>query len=164
MIVRPAVAGDAGAIAAIYAHHVATGTATFDTEAPGEAEWAAKIAELAARGWPFLVAADGPVLGYAYATQLRDRPGYRFACEDSIYVAAQALGHGVGSALLERLIAASTDAGFHQMIAVIGGGAAASVALHEKFGFHHVGRLHHVGHKFGTWLDTVYMQRALVEQ
>jgi phosphinothricin acetyltransferase len=114
------------------------------------------------RGWPFLVAErDGAVAGYAYATLFRDRAAYAQTCEDSIYVADAARGGGVGSALLAGLVKAARVCGFQQMIAVIGGGEPASVALHAKSGFVHAGRLRNVGRKFGRLLDTVYMQRDL---
>lgn len=161
-VIRPATEADATAVAAIYAHHVAHGTASFDTEARSVADTTAKIVECRARGWPFLIfESDGEVSAYAYATQFRDRPAYRFACEDSIYVRHDRHGRGIGSALLTALIAAAEVASFRQMIAVIGGGEPASVALHAKGGFAHAGRMQSVGRKFGRWLDTVYMQRAL---
>lgn len=154
--------GDAAAIATIYAHHVAHGTASFDTEPRSERATAARIAECAAHGWPFLVAeADGAVIGYAYATQFRDRPAYRSTCENSIYISPDHVGQGVGTLLLEALLDAATDAGFRQMIAVIGGAEPASVALHKKSGFVEAGRMRSVGRKFGQWLDTLYMQRSL---
>jgi len=160
--IRSATAADAPAIAAIYAHHVRHGTATFDIEPPPVEHWAEKIEAITARDWPFLVAeAEGEVAGYAYTTQFRDRPAYARTCEDSIYVRAAWHGRGIGAALLNALCAAAIDSGFHEMIAVIGGGEPASVALHAKAGFHHVGRLQRVGAKFGRLLDTVYMQRSL---
>ncbi len=160
--IRPATIADASQIAAIYAHHVLHGTATFDSEPPSEEFWQAKLADFLSRGWPFVVAADGDaILGYAYASQFRDRPAYRFSCEDSIYVRADVLGRGVGSTLLTALVDAAGQAGFTQMLAVIGGGEPASVALHARLGFRHAGRMEKVGFKFGRWLDTVYMQRAL---
>ncbi|HSJ78681.1 MAG TPA: GNAT family N-acetyltransferase [Erythrobacter sp.] len=160
--IRPARPGDAQAVCDIYAFHVAHGTATFDTAAPDVAAWAEKIAAVTERGWPFLVAKrDGVVLGYSYATQFRDRAAYARTCENSIYVAADARGGGVGSALLAALVAAAQTVGFEQMIAVIGGGEPASVALHGKCGFVHAGRMRNVGFKFGRRLDTVYMQRDL---
>jgi L-amino acid N-acyltransferase YncA len=162
VVIRPACEGDAQAIAAIYAWHVANGTATFDTIAPDAAEWAEKITDFAARGFPFLVAArGGEVRAYAYAARFRDRAAYAHTCEDSIYVAHAARGAGIGTALLAALIAAAQESGFRQMIAVIGGGEPASVALHGKCGFVHAGRMRHVGRKFGALLDTVYMQRDL---
>lgn len=162
LVVREAVAGDAAAIAAIYAHHVLHGTATFDTEPPDAAFWRDRIADLAARGWPFVVADAGDgAIGYAYATQFRDRPAYREACEDSIYIAPDAMGRGVGRALLTALLAGAAAAGFREMIAVIGGAEPASVALHARLGFVEAGRMRNVGIKFGRRLDTLYMQRSL---
>lgn len=162
LLVRPAEPADGDEVSEIYAFHVAHGTATFDAEAPGAADMAEKIGHVRAKGWPFLVAEDQrQVVGYAYATQFRDRAAYRFTCENSIYVKDGERAKGVGSALLQALLTEAEAAGFKQMIAVIGGGEPASVALHARCGFAHVGRLHHVGRKFGRWLDTVYMQRTL---
>ena len=160
--IRVADPRDAEAIRAIYAYHVAHGTASFDTVAPDGGFWTAKIGDVLARGWPFLVAeAEGVVVGYAYATQFRDRAAYAHTCENSIYIAQDARGTGIGAKLLGRLIEAAAAAGFEQMIAVIGGGEPASVALHGKLGFTHAGRMRQVGYKFGRKLDTVYMQREL---
>ncbi|MCL9999451.1 MAG: N-acetyltransferase family protein [Erythrobacter sp.] len=157
--IRPAYEGDAQAIAAIYAWHVANGTATFDTAAPDAAAWAEKIADFAARGHPFLVAErGGAVVAYAYAGRFRDRAAYAHTCEDSIYISHDARGQGIGSALLPALIDAARASGFAQMLGVIGGGEPASVALHAKCGFVHAGRMRNVGKKFGRLLDTVYMQ------
>jgi phosphinothricin acetyltransferase len=160
--VRIAEPRDAAAIAAIYAHHVAHGTASFDTDPRSEAATAEKIAECASRGWPFLVAElDGMVVGYAYASQFRDRPAYRTTCENSIYISPAYIGQGVGTLLLAALIEAATAAGFRQMIAVIGGAEPASVALHARAGFREAGQMRSVGRKHGRWLDTVYLQRSL---
>jgi phosphinothricin acetyltransferase len=162
--VRPARENDAAAIAAIYAHHVAHGTASFDTDPRSEAETAAKINECTNRGWPFLVAElDGRVIGYAYATQFRDRPAYRTTCENSIYLDPAYLGRGVGTLLLDALVEAATAAGFRQMIAVIGGAEPASAALHARAGFVETGRMRSAGRKHGRWLDTLYMQKSLGE-
>jgi|SRR5579863_6033035 len=162
MIIRDARRSDGEAIAAIYAHHVRHGTATFDTVPRTVAETEAKIADCAARNWPFLVAeSEARILGYAYATQLRDRTAYAFACENSIYIDPGHLGQGVGKALLGALLLAAEAAGFRQMIAVVGGGEAASIALHASLGFRHTGHLQSVGYKFARWLDTDYMQIAL---
>ena len=162
MEIRDVSSADAEAIAAIYAHHVLTGTASYEVEPPAVAETRAKIERITGRGWPFLVAAEqGEVVGYAYAEQLRDRPAYRFTCENSIYVRAERTGRGVGRALLIELCARCEELGFRQMIAVIGGAEPASIALHERCGFEVAGRLRSVGWKKGRWLDTVYMQRQL---
>lgn len=160
--IRSALATDAPAITAIYAHHVLNGTATFDTEPPSEAFWREKISHILDRGWPYLVAEQADELvGYAYATQFRDRAAYSHTCEDSIYVAPGRGGAGIGTQLLDALADAAASAGFQQMIGVIGGGEPASVALHGKCGFVEAGRMREVGYKFGRLLDTVYMQRDL---
>lgn len=160
--IRPAQVGDAPAIAAIYAFHVANGTASFDTVPRSESETAARLADCVERGWPFLVAEqDGAVVGYAYASQFRDRPAYASTCENSIYVSPAHVGQGIGRALLSTLIQAAEKAGFRQMIAVIGGAEPASAALHRNAGFVEAGRMRSVGRKFGRWLDTLYMQLAL---
>lgn len=162
LAIRAALPADAPAIAAIYAHHVLHGTATFDTEPPGADTWREKIEHCAQRGWPFLVAErEGAVCGLAYATQFRDRPAYSRTCENSIYVDQRQIGAGIGRALLSQLIAAAQAAGFEQMIAVIGGAEPASVALHSRLGFVEAGRMRNVGHKFGRTLDTLYMQLGL---
>jgi L-amino acid N-acyltransferase YncA len=160
--IRQARAADAAELAAIYAHHVLHGTASFDTEPPTAEAWVDKLEGIAARGWPFLVAeVNQYVAGYAYATQFRDRPAYASTCENSIYVAASLVRQGVGTILLSALIDAARACGFEQMIAVIGGAEPASVALHAKAGFAEAGRMRNVGRKFGRTLDTLYMQRDL---
>jgi phosphinothricin acetyltransferase len=161
--IRAATPADAEAIAAIYAHHVLHGTATFEEVPPEPAEIARRQAEIAGRGLPYLVAeSGGRVLGYAYAGPLRPRSAYRFTLEDSIYLDPVATGRGLGRRLLDRLIADCTAHGARQLVAVIGDSAnAASVALHARAGFRHVGTLRSVGFKFGRWLDTVQMQRPL---
>jgi len=160
--VRAAKRADAESIAAIYAHHVAHGTASFDTKPRSVAETAARIVECDNHGWPFLVAdAGGEVVGYAYATQFRDRPAYRSTCENSVYIHPDFIGQGAGTQLLNALVKAATRAGFRQMIAVIGGAEPASVALHSRAGFVEAGRMRSVGRKHGRWLDTLYMQLSV---
>jgi L-amino acid N-acyltransferase YncA len=160
---RDAAEGDVPRIAAIYAHHVLTGLATFEVVPPDEAEMARRRANVLATALPYLVAEDeGGVLGYAYAAPYRTRIGYRYTVEDSVYVDPAAVGRGVGRRLLERLIDACTARGCRQMIAVIGDtGNAASIALHEACGFARVGMLPSVGFKFGRWVASVLMQRGL---
>jgi len=153
---------DAAAIAAIYAHHVLHGTGTFDLVPVSQEDWRVRITDIVANGWPFLVAVGGGrVIGYAYAAQFRDREAYRTTCEDSIYIAEEARGAGVGARLLAALIAAAPAAGFREMVAVIGGPEPASVALHTKLGFAEAGRLNNVGVKFGRSLDVLFMQRSV---
>src|SRR5689334_19898848 len=107
MEIGPATPADAEAIAAIYAHHVLNGTASFDEVPPDAAFWSEKITAILERGWPFLAASlDGRVIGYAYATQFRDRPAYRFTCENSIYIRPDHVGQGAGRRLLTQLVEA----------------------------------------------------------
>lgn len=162
--IRSAVADDAVAIAAIYAHHVLHGTATFDNKPPNTAFWLDKIAAFDRCGWPFIVATDATeLLGYACASQFRDRPAYSRTCENSIYVQAGQERKGIGHALLAALIERATARGFNEMIAVISD-ESASVPLHASFGFRYAGRMERVGEKFGRLIDTVYMQRTLGDQ
>ena len=163
MIIRPATPADIPAITTIYAHAVTHGTASFELTPPDETEMTRRMNELIPNGFPYLAAEiNGRVAGYAYAGLYRTRPAYRFTLEDSIYVAHDRHGHGVGRALLAALLAESTARGFRQMIAVIGDSEqAASIALHAALGFAYVGTLPSTGFKFGRWLDTVLMQRAL---
>ncbi|HZT30614.1 MAG TPA: GNAT family N-acetyltransferase [Bryobacteraceae bacterium] len=163
VLVRPASDTDLPAITAIYAHHVRHGTATFEIDPPDLAEMTRRRAELERRGLPYLVAeSDGLVAGYAYAGVYRPRVAYRFTVENSIYVHPGHQGQGIGRVLLPALIEACEQRGLRQMVAVIGDrNNLASIRLHERFGFRHVGVLENVGFKFGRWLDTVLMQRAL---
>jgi L-amino acid N-acyltransferase YncA len=165
IIIRPAVASDIDAISLIYAHHVQHGTGSFETEPPDHAEMMRRWSEVEARGLPWLVAEEGSEIGgYAYAAPYRARPAYRHTVEDSIYVRADRLGNGLGKLLMPALIAAAQAAGMRQMIAVIGDSAnEPSISLHRRFGFHDAGLLKDVGFKFGRWLDTVFMQRSLLD-
>ena len=163
--IESATIADAAAIAEIYAHHIAHGTATFEIAAVGEDEMGRRMTEVLEAGSPWLVARenDGALIGFAYAAQFRDRAAYRYACENSVYIRHDRRGEGIGRALLALLIVAADRAGFRQMIAVIGGPEPASVRLHAACGFVEAGRLRAIGRKHGQWLDTVYMQRALGE-
>ena len=162
MDIRDAVESDAEAVQAIYAYHVLHGTASYDVEPPSVSSIRDKIHWVLGEGWPFLVACENEqVVGYAYATQFRDRAAYRFTCEDSIYVHPDCVGRGAGKAMLGELMARSADCGFRTMIAVIGDAEPASIGLHAAHGFREVGRLHAVGWKKERWLDSVYMQREL---
>jgi len=162
-LIRPAELHDIAAITGIYDAAVRHGTASFEIEPPGQTEMTRRYEALRGRGYPFLVAeVDSATVGYAYAGPYRARPAYHWTVEDSIYVAPQSQGRGVGRALLARLLAEAQASGFRQMIAVIGDSAnTASVELHRAAGFRLVGTFENVGFKFGKWLDSVLMQRAL---
>ena len=162
-LIRDSRAADIDGIAAIYQHAVRTGTASFELDPPDRAEMAARRNTVVINGYPYLVAEqNGTVAGYAYASTYRPRPGYRFSVENSVYVAPAFQGHGVGRALLERLVDRCEADGYRLIVAVIGDTANhASIALHRACGFLHVGTLPGVGWKFNQWLDSVMMVRAL---
>ncbi len=163
LLVRPSLDADLPAIAAIYAHAVVHGTASFELDPPGEAEMARRRAAVLEGGYPYLVAErDGAILGYAYAGPYRTRPAYRSTVEDSIYVAPDAQGQGIGRRLLATLIEACEARDFRLMVAVIGDEESkGSIGLHESLGFEPVGILKGIGYKHGRWLSTVLMQRSL---
>ena len=163
LLIRPSEDRDIAAIAAIYAHHVLHGIASFEDVPPDAAEMAHRRADIVQRGLPYLVAEQGGrVLGYCYAGLYRTRSAYRFSLEDSIYIDAGETGRGIGRALLARVIDLSAGLGYRQMVAVIGGSDQwPSIGLHRALGFAQVGLLPAVGWKFGAWIDTVLMQRAL---
>jgi phosphinothricin acetyltransferase len=163
MIVRPATSADTPAIAAIYGYHVLHGLGTFEETPPTEADMAARMAAVQAKALPYLVAEkDGAVLGFAYAAPFRARSAYRFTAEDSVYIAPEAIGKGVGRALLSEVIQACEALGVRQLTAVIGdAGNAASIGLHATLGFERTGASQSVGYKHGRWVDIVFMQRAL---
>jgi phosphinothricin acetyltransferase len=178
LIIRPSREDDVAAIAAIYGYHVMHGLASFEEVPPAVEEIARRRTEIVARGLPYLVAEratgtdgggtdgggtdGGRVVGYCYAGLFRPRSAYRFTLEDSIYIDAAEVGRGIGRALLEPLLLRSTELGYRQMVAVIGGRETVpSIRLHEALGFSHAGVLPAVGFKFGRWIDIVLMQRAL---
>ena len=162
-LIRPCQPADLSAVTAIYAHHVTHGSGSFELEPPSLQDVTQRHANVSELGLPWLVASRGDeVLGFAYAGQFRPRPGFRYLVEDSVYIHADHMGHGLGVALLAELIRCCEQAGKRQMLAVIGDSAnAGSIALHAKLGFVHAGLLKASGWKHGRWLDTVLMQRPL---
>jgi phosphinothricin acetyltransferase len=165
MQLRPATPDDLPQITVIYAHHVRHGLASFELDAPSREEMQSRFEKIVGGGYPYLVAVEGAVvLGYAYASQYRPRPAYRFTVEDSIYVAPGQAGRGIGKALLMQLISECESRGYRQMLAVIGDSAnQASIGVHRACGFELKCTLDAFGFKFGRWVDSVLMQRALGE-
>ena len=165
LIIRPSTDADLPAITAIYAHHVLTGTGTFEVDPPSLEDMRGRRADVLTKGLPWLVASEGDkVIGYAYCNWFKPRPAYRFSAEDSIYLSPDAAGKGIGRTLLAELVAQVQRAGVRKLIAVIGDSAnAGSIAVHASAGFQPVGVLKSCGWKFGTWLDVVLMDKALGE-
>lgn len=167
ILLRPAEARDFPRLQAIYAHHVTTGLASFEESPPDLREMLRRWDALRRRDFPYLVAViespGGPrQAGYAYAAPHRSRSAYRHTVEDSIYLDPFFAGQGIGKRLLARLIEDCERLGKRQMIAVIGhSGNEGSIRLHLSLGFRMIGTFSAVGFKFGRWVDTVLMQRAL---
>jgi len=165
LTIRPSRDEDVAAITAIYAHHVLTGTGTFETEPPTATDMAARRADVLGKNLPHLVAEEhGEVLGFAYCNWFKPRPAYRFSAEDSIYMSQAARGKGLGAQLLAALSQAAEAVGVRKLIAVIGDSAnAGSVGVHRSQGFTQVGVLKDCGWKFGAWRDVVLMEKVLGE-
>lgn len=158
LVIRPASTADVPGILDIYATEVLTGTATFEIDPPSPEEIARRLAAISANGGPYLVAErQGRIAGYAYAGPFHTRAAFRHTLETSVYIASAAARTGLGRALMQEVIARASKAGFHRLVAVIGGENAASLALHESLGFRPAGRLDEVGFKFGQWLPITYM-------
>lgn len=162
-IIRPSRPEDIPAITAIYTGHVLNGTGTFELEPPSEADMANRRADVLSKGLPYLVATDdNKVLGFAYCNWFKPRPAYRFSAEDSIYLAPDAQGLGLGRALLTELAVQAEKAGIRKLIAVIGDSAnAGSIGVHRAVGFSHAGVLKSCGWKFDQWRDVILMDKAL---
>ena len=159
--VRRARPDDVPAIAAIYGHAVRTSIATFDLEVPGEQVWAARVDVSGDGEHVLVVELDGEVAGYAYSSRFRPRPGYAGTRESSIYLAPHAVGRRWGTALYRALLDLLREDGIHVVTAVVALPNDASVALHERLGFRHVGTLHEVGRKFDRWIDTAWYELRL---
>lgn len=162
-ILRPSQPCDIEQITAIYAHHVLHGTGTFEITPPTAAEMAQRRDDVLSKQLPYLVAVEGArVLGYAYCNWFKPRPAYRFSAEDSIYLASDCSGQGLGRALLAELCTQAERQGVRRMIAVIGDSAnLASISVHRSNGFEPVGVLTSCGWKFERWLDVVLMDKSL---
>lgn len=161
--IRPSADTDIAAITGIYHHHVLHGTGTFEITPPTPEDMANRRQEVLVKGLPYLVLEEeSSVVGFAYCNWFKPRPAYRFSAEDSIYLAPNALGRGLGKLLLIELIAQVERAGVRKLIAVIGDSANhGSIGVHRACGFTPVGVLSACGWKFERWLDVVLMERAI---
>lgn len=163
MKIRAAMSDDAAALAAIYGHNVIHGFGTFEEIVPSTEEMGRRLSSVLKLGLPYLVAEiDGEVAGFAYASAFRTRAAYRYTVEDSVYVAPDRQGQGVGKALLLAVIAECEALGLRQMVAMIGDSEnAGSIGVHRSCGFEPSGVLRGLGFKAGRWVDVVTMQRTL---
>ena len=161
--IRPSATTDLPSITAIYRWNVLNGAGTFELEAPDEAELARRRDDVLAKGLPWLVIERrGVVAGYGYANHFRPRKAYRFCVEDSLYLASDATGRGLGRLLLVELMSRCEALGARQMLAVIGDAAnLGSIGVHRTLGFEMIGTIKAAGWKFDAWRDVVMMQKAL---
>lgn len=162
-LIRPSSDADLPAITAIYAHHVLHGTGSFETEPPSVADMTARRADVLSKGLPYLVVEqDGKIAGFAYGNWFKPRPAYRYSVEDSIYMAPELQGKGLGRALLAELLARFEAVGIRKVMAIVGDSAnTGSVGIHLALGFAQVGIVDSCGWKFGAWRDIVIMQKTL---
>ena len=161
MTIRPATQHDLAGMAAIYAEQVRGGISTFDLEPPPASYWAHRVASDEPGDHVLVDEEGGEVVGFAYASSYRPRPGYRLTRETSVYLAEEARGGGRGRRLYDALLPRLTADGMHVALALIALPNPASVALHEACGFEHLGTMREVGRKFDRWLDTAWYQRML---
>ncbi|MFD3748169.1 GNAT family N-acetyltransferase [Nocardia sp. NPDC058633] len=161
MLIRDADKADLPAVLAIHNTNIAESTAIWDTDEVDLDDRLTWFTTRTEADMPILVAEiDGEVAGYASYGRWRPKTGYRFTVENSVYVDNHFQRRGVATTLLTELIARAIDSGrVHAMIAAIESSNSASIVLHERFGFHTVGELPEVGHKFGRWMDLTLMQR-----
>ncbi|MFN0135218.1 MAG: N-acetyltransferase family protein [Phycisphaerae bacterium] len=158
---RPAVEADLPSINEIYNHYVRTSTCTYayepDTMQEREAWWREH-----GGAYPVIVLDRGEtVVGWGSLSKFRPREGYRFTCENSIYLHPDWCGQGHGGVILAELVRLAGQHGFHSIIAGICATQEPSIRLHARAGFVEVARMLEVGFKFDRWLDVVYMQRKL---
>ena len=160
-MIRPVVAADAPRICDIYNHHVRETVVTFEEQPVTAEKMARRIGETTAT-YPWLVSElDDSMVGYAYASSWKRRSAYRFAVESTIYLAPEFFGRGFGSELYRALIAEMRSRSLHCAIGGIALPNPASIALHEKLGFGHIGQFREVGWKFGKWVDVGYWELLL---
>ena len=162
-LVRPAARTDMPAALAIYNDAVADSTATYDYEPRAPEEQYALYDQKMADGLGFFVACtlDGTVAGFSTYGLYRTRPGWRFASEHSVYVAAPWRGMGVGLGLLPPIMWHARRKGFHTMIGVVDAANQASLRMHRRAGFTDVGTVREGGYKFDRWLDVAFLQAML---
>ena len=165
IVVRNSRDADVPAMLAIYLHHIRKGVDPRhhgEIETPDADDLKRRRKSMLRRKMPHIVAEEqAVVLGYAYAVPFRKRPAYRYTIKHSVYIHQEHIRRGLGRRLMQALIDACAAAGFRQMIGYIDAANAASIRLHESFGFRQVGMLPAVAYKFGHWADSILMQRSL---
>jgi len=161
--IRLAKLPDSSAIARIYNNYITNTTITFEEVPIARQVFEERLAALLSAGLPWLIIeSGGKVVGFAYASPWKDRRGYRFSVETSIYLEPDYLGGGLGTLLYRSLLDELRQRGVvHSLIGGIALPNEASVRLHEKLGFKKVAHFSEVGYKFDRWIDVGYWQLLL---
>jgi phosphinothricin acetyltransferase len=162
LTLRPATSNDLEKILKIVNHSILYTTANYSYEVQNlevQTKW---FEDKKNKNLPVIVAdLGGEVVGFGSYGQFREKIGYQYTVEHSVYVVDDIIGKGVGSKLLTELIRLAKTQGYHVMIGAIDADNAGSIAFHEKFGFIAAGTIREVGYKFDHWLDLVFMQLIL---
>ena len=163
MIIRLANKNDASAILDIYKPYIEDTSFTFETEIPALVDFQKRIDDYL-ENWPWLVCEDhGKITGYAYGTKHRERKGYQWCVESSIYIHDDYLQRGIGKALYEALLEILKQQGYRNVYAVINLPNDRSVKFHEKCGFTFFSLYPNVGYKLGEWKNVGWWQKKLNE-
>ena len=158
---------DVHRILEIYNFHIKNGLANFEEESIKYTFFLNFTKNILKSNLPFIVCVENKLLlGFSYLRKFREKSGYRYTFEDSVYVHNNFIGKGIGYSLLKHLVKASSkNSKVRNIIAIIGGkNAEASIRIHQKNGFNMIGTLKKVGFKKNQWLDSVYMQKILNEK
>lgn len=169
LLVRPCFQQDLETVQLIYAHHVLTGTGSFELEPPNLEQMTERWGHVVTHGWPWVVASPtsdlSRVIGFAYAKPYHERPAYKGTFEVSVYTAPTSLRQGAGALMVNEVLHMLKGDGAREVIALVGDSAnVASINLHKKLGFTEVGTMKGVGEKFGRPLDVVILQRSLLRR
>jgi L-amino acid N-acyltransferase YncA len=162
-VIRKAELSDAADIAAIYAPYVRDTAITFELDAPSEEEMRRRIGDVLSYSTYIVCEHEKKVLGYAYGAKFRVRAAYQWASETTVYVDQKSHGRGIGPALYTSLMECLRLHGFTVAIGVITLPNSASIALHERMGFKHIGDTRATGYKLGKWHDVGWYELALCE-
>ncbi len=160
-MIRPVKPSDATAIVSIYNHYIINSTATFELESIAVEEMRQRIEMISAKHPYIVFEEDNQLLGYAYASDWKQRKAYSQSVVSSVYLHPEAQGKGIGTQLYSRLLEALKNSDIHAVIGGISLPNEASIALHEKFGFEKVAQFKEVGKKFDQWIDVGYWELVL---